>query len=161
MILESAIGAAIGGLARLTPEVLNFFDKKNLRAHELKMGEQQYKIAQLQADSQRAIKDIELEQAQFTTAMQALSTSIESQARPTGIKWVDALSSIIRPAITIWIFSIYSTVKLAALAIALEAQTAAEAIVNLWGAEDAALMSAVVMFWFVGRVWDKTTATVK
>lgn len=155
MILESAIGAVVGGIARLTPEVLGFFDRKNLRKHELAMAEQQFRVADLQFKAQKSLKDLELEQAEFTTAMAALKDSINAQAQPSGIAWVDALSSLIRPVLTLFVFGLYSVVKGAALSVALSTQETATALLSLWGAEDAALLSAVVMFWFVGRVWDK------
>ena len=159
MAIETILGGLFGGLLRLAPEVLGFLDKKNERKHELALGDQQYRVAELQFKSQFSIKELDLEQSQFVSTMQALTESIKSQGTPTGIKWVDAISALVRPSITTWIFALYSIVKLAALARALESLEPSAALISIWGTDDAAMLSSVVMFWFVGRVWDKSQKT--
>jgi hypothetical protein len=153
MAIETILGGIVGGALRLAPEVLSFLDKKNERAHELALGDQQYRVAELQLREQTNIKHLDLEQSQFVSAMDALKESIKAQATSTGIKWIDAVSALVRPTITTWIFALYSTVKVAALIKAMEAQDAAAAVLSIWGPEDSGMLSAVVMFWFVGRVW--------
>lgn len=155
MALDAILGGLFGGILRAVPEVLTFMDKKNERKHELALGDQQYRVAELQFRSQKAIKDVELEQSQFVSAMEALKTSITAQAVKTGIPWIDAISSLVRPAITGWIFTIYSAVKVVSLAKAMDTMQATEAVLSIWGPADTEMLSAVVMFWFVGRVWDK------
>jgi hypothetical protein len=156
MALETLIGGALGGILRLAPEVIGFLDKKNERKHELALGEQQYKAAELQLNAQREIKDLDVEQSQFGSAMQALQASISSQSTKVGIAWVDASVALVRPAITGWIFALYSAVKLAALYTAMQHLDGATAVQSIWGPEDSSMLSAVIMFWFVGRVWDRT-----
>lgn len=154
MVLESLFGSIIGGVMRLAPEVLSFMDKKDERKHELSLGDQQYRVAQLQINAQRDIKDLEVEQSQFVSAMAALKEGISAQGTPTGVKWVDSVSSLVRPAITTWVFALYSAVKVAQLNVALKVyESTPEAIMQVWGPEDAGMLSAIVMFWFVGRVW--------
>lgn len=156
-MIESIIGGALGGILRLAPEVLNFLDKKNERKHELALGDQAYRGQQLQVTTQVHLKDMDVEQAQFVSSMDALKTSIQAQATPTGIKWIDALAVMVRPSLTVWIFALYSAVKVAALDTALKSMDGATAVQSIWGPEDSAMLSAVVMFWFVGRVWDRVT----
>lgn len=156
MLVETLLGGALGTLSRLAPAVLEFLGRKDERKHELALGAQQLEVAKLNAASARDIKDLDVEQSQFVTAMNALKSGIEAQGEKTGIKWVDALSSIVRPAITGWVFALYSLVKLAALYVALQNAPAALAILSIWGPEDASMLSAIMMFWFVGRVWDRS-----
>jgi hypothetical protein len=156
MVLDSILGGLLGGVLRLVPEVLNILDKKNERGHEIKLGDQQYRVAELQFRQQREIKDLDVEQAQFTTAMDALKSSIASQGTKTGIAWIDGIVALVRPSITTWIFVLYTLVKLAALETALRLNDAAVAVQSIWGPEDSGMLSAVIMFWFVGRVWDRT-----
>lgn len=156
MALETLIGGALGGVLRLVPEVLTIIDKKNERKHELAMGEQQLKAAEVQIAAQREIKDLDVEQSQFGAAMEALKTSIAAQATKVGIAWVDALVALVRPAITGWIFVLYSLVKMAALYTAMQHFDGATAVQSIWGVEDSEMLSAVIMFWFVGRVWDRS-----
>lgn len=156
MALETIIGGALGGILRFAPEVLNFLDKKNERKHELALGVQQMESAKIQFSAQRELKDMDVEQSQFTSAMTALQTSIQSQTTATGIKWIDGTVALVRPSITAWIFGLYSAVKIAALDTALQSQDTALAVQSIWGPEDSGMLSAVIMFWFVGRVWDRT-----
>ena len=153
MVLETVLSGLFGGILRLAPEVLGIWDKKNERKHELALGEQQYRVAQLQFTSQTTLKQLDLDQSQFVSTMQALAEGAKAQATPTGIKWVDAISALVRPGITTWIFVLYSIVKLCALAVALETKELSAAILATWGPEDASLLASVVMFWFVGRVY--------
>lgn len=154
MAVEALLGGAIGGILRMAPEVLNFLDKKNMRKHELALGDQQYRVAELQFRTQREIKDLDVEQSQFVSTMEALKEGIKAQATSTGIKWVDAVSSLVRPTITAWIFALYSAVKLAQLSAAMAvSETASQALLGVWTSSDDGMLSAIVMFWFVGRVW--------
>lgn len=156
MALEAVVGGALGALARLAPEVLNFLDRKNERKHELAMAKQNLEITKLQNEGQLAIADREVEGKQFVSAMEAMKIGIEAQARPTGIKWIDAFSATVRPIITYWVFGLYSAVKTAQLHLALESAEWHKAILVIWSDNDVAMLSAVLTFWFVGRVWDRT-----
>jgi hypothetical protein len=154
-MLETLIGGALGGILRLAPEVLSFMDKKNERKHELALGDQQYRVADLQFKQAREIKDLDVEQSQFGSAMDALKASIETQGKATGNVIIDSIVALVRPSVTFWIFSLYSAVKIAALDTALKHADVATAVVSIWGPEDSSMLSAVIMFWFVGRVWDR------
>lgn len=154
MALEAIVGSIVGGALRIAPEILSFMDKKNERKHELSLGEQQYRVAELQTRTQLAVKDLDLEQSQFVSAMEALKAGIEAQSKPTGIKWVDSISSLVRPSITAWIFVLYSAVKIAQIKTALAMNTdIMQAVMSVWTSNDEAMLSSVIMFWFVGRVW--------
>lgn len=155
MIVETVLGGALGTLSRLAPAVLEFLGRKDERKHELALGAQALEVAKLNAASARDIKDLDVEQSRFVAAMESLQAGIRSQGEKTGIRWIDALSAVVRPAITAWIFVLYSLVKVAALWVALQNAPAAVAILTIWGPEDASMLSAVMMFWFVGRVWDR------
>ena len=85
MAVEALIGSLIGGILRMAPEVLSFMDKKNERKHELALGDQQYRVAELQFSTQRNIKELDLEQSQFVSAMEALKEGIAAQANLRGL----------------------------------------------------------------------------
>jgi hypothetical protein len=146
----------MGGALRILPEILKFFDSKNERSHELRMGEQNLKLVQLQQAGQLAIADRTMEGNQFVSAMEAMRVGIEAQGKQTGIKWVDAMAATVRPIITYWIFILYAAVKTAILAMAVEAHVSLDkALAASWTAADDAMLSAVLTFWFVGRVWER------
>lgn len=156
-MIETILGGALGGIARLAPEVLKFFDRKAERKHELALGDQQYRIAT--AANQTALQkaDIELMQSQFVSALDAMKEGVKSQGQLTGIKIVDAISATVRPVITYWIFGLYSIAKSyqIKLIMAADGVDLAQAVAASWSASDDAMLSAVLTFWFIGRVWDK------
>ena len=155
-MLETILGGAMGGLLRLAPEVLKFFDSKDERKHELRLGEQNLKLVEMQQKGQLAIADTEVQGKQFTAAMAAIQSGVEAQGKPTGIKFIDGLAASVRPIITYWVFFLYAAVKTALLSMAIEANSPlAEALAASWTAPDDAMLSAILTFWFVGRVWER------
>lgn len=155
-MLETIFGGLMGGILRILPEVLKYMDSKNERSHELKLGEQNLRLTELQQKGQLAIADRTAEQAQFVAAMEAMKSGIEAQGKATGIKWVDAMAATVRPVITYWIFLLYAAVKTAILSMAIEANASLEqALKNSWTQADDAMLAAIVTFWFVGRVWER------
>src|SRR5690606_36201099 len=91
-----------GGVLRLAPEVLVFFKAKNDQAHEHRMT-----LLQLDIDKARAQQALDLAHAQHAQAMDkadmdALVAALQAQAAPSGVRWIDALSSSVRPVLTYW-----------------------------------------------------------
>jgi hypothetical protein len=155
-MIETILGGFMGGVLRLAPEVLKFFDSKNERSHELRMGEQNLKLVQLQQAGQLAIADRTMEGNQFVSAMEAMKVGIEAQGKQTGIKWVDAMAATVRPVITYWIFFLYAIIKSALILVAIETNVpVGQVALAAWTAADDAMLSAVLTFWFVGRVWER------
>jgi hypothetical protein len=156
-MLETIFGGIVGGLTRLAPEVLGFLDKKEERKHELKMQEYNIRITELQNAGKIAITDREIEGKQFEAAMNAMKAGIEAQGKPSGVKWVDGWAAAVRPGVTTWVFILYAIYKFATISLALNASVPLDkAVVAMWGPEDSAMLSAILMFWFVGRVWERT-----
>lgn len=156
--IDALAGGALGALARLAPEVLAIVDKRNERKHEKEMLKLNIELEDKRHAQAMDIKDLEVESAQFAATMPVLQTAIEAQGKPTGVRWIDAFSATVRPTITYWIFGIYSVVKMAIYSVYQSQGIAADqALVAMWGPEDSTILSAVIMFWFVGRVWDRNT----
>jgi hypothetical protein len=156
-MIETLLGGLLGGIFRIIPEVLKFFDAKNERAHEVTMTDKQIEMEQVKG-AQRSAEITAQEQATWNTgAIDTLKASIETQFRPSGVKWVDALSTLIRPAITIqWVILLYPAVIIAGFFIAIQHDTPAlEALVKVFGTDEKALVAAILNFWFVGRVFDR------
>lgn len=156
-MIETILGGLLGGVARLTPEVLKFMDRKAERKHELALGDQQFRMASAAQQAQLAQADMAMIQSQFVAALDAMKEGIKGQSQQTGIKIVDAISATVRPAITYWIFALYSVAKGAQLKLAMAGGVGfAEAVQASWSASDDAMLSAVLTFWFIGRVWEKS-----
>ena len=157
-MLEAILGGIGGAVARMAPEVLKIIDRREERKHELALGKQAMEMAELHGKNAALAADVTLQQTQFTAAMEAMRTGITAQGQKSGLPFVDAINTLVRPAITFWIFFLYSMVKYAHVSMALEAERAItfqQAIASTWTDADTAMLAAVVTFFFVGRVWDK------
>jgi len=154
-MLETLMGGVFGGVLRLAPEVLKFFDAKNERGHELRMVEAEMKFAQVKGEI--AMRQTE---AQMTMAeVDAIGEAFKEQsatARAAG-KWVAAVSALVRPFVTYLFVMAYAAVKIAAFLIALEQNGDWKQVaLTMWGVDDMAVLNMVLSFWFVGRVYERT-----
>ena len=154
-MLETLLGGVFGGVLRLAPEVLKFFDAKNERGHELRMLEAEMKFAQVKGEI--AMRQTE---AQMTMAeVDAIGEAFKEQsatARAAG-KWVAAVSALVRPFVTYLFVMAYAAVKTAAFLIALEQNGDWKQVaLTMWGVDDMAVLNMVLSFWFVGRVYERT-----
>jgi hypothetical protein len=153
--METLLGGVFGGLLRLAPEALKFFDRKNDRKHELAMLEAEGRIAQAKAEA--AMRETE---ARMTMAeLDAISEALKEQgstATAAG-KIVAGISALVRPFVTYLFVIAYATVKIAAFTIAVEQGGEWKAVLtSMWGADDMAVLNMILSFWFVGRVYERT-----
>lgn len=153
----AAISGIFGGLLRLVPEFFKYLDKKNERLHELSMQDKMIEFQRLKGDQRvdelRTAGDVEWN----TGAIEALKTAIEGQDKPSGVKWIDGLSKLIRPIITIqWVILLYPGVIVAGFMLAVTSGTGPlEALKACFGEHERAVVAFIIDFWFVGRVLDK------
>lgn len=151
--MDPLIGGAIGAVARMAPEVLKFFDRKNERKHELAVSEQQMKLIELQGnmklDSDRIVADGQ----QIVAGLEAIKEAYASQK--TGFKFADTVSALVRPGVTYLVVGFWALVKLAAYAQLSDTLPWDVAVQTLWGENDWAMFAGIVNFWFLGRVFEK------
>jgi hypothetical protein len=147
------LGLIFGGVSRMVPEVLKFMDRKGDRAHEVTMFDKQ-----LEADKQKSADQLAIIQAQHATEadtkeLDAIVAALQGQGARSGVAWVDALNTMVRPVLTLyWCIGLYTAVLTARFILLLHAKTpAAEAILSLWGPNERDLVAAMVAFWFVDR----------
>ena len=152
-MIETLVGTLLGGVFRLVPEVMSFSDKKHERAHEAVMFEKQ-----IQADQLRAQMAIEAEKVKGDIQMgvselQAIIEATKAQGQQTGVKWVDAISSLMRPVITFWWVIVLYTAALVAQFHQMWVMNVvtADAILRLWGPDERAIVASIISFWFVDR----------
>jgi hypothetical protein len=107
VIGEAVIGALGGGLLRLAPEVLSFFDRQRDRDHELAM---QTITLQAHAANPSLAKAGAVGGDLPPTAMSTLIDSIRDQYRATGTK-IDWISILVRPATTYSVVALYLGMK--------------------------------------------------
>jgi len=165
-ILTSLWGLMGGGLMRLLPELVSLWNKKTDNGHELEMMKLQLEMQRSKAGDDRQTLRDQGEQDRLTIGaksdaettlalLDAQKAALESQMKPLGIWWVDALNFLVRPLTTYYFLGMYGLVKLATIMIAIRTTDPWSSIIKCWTLEDAAILSGILGFWFVGRVFDK------
>lgn len=154
---ETLIGGLMGGIFRIIPECLKFFDAKNERKHELEMQEKAYKFQELSGKQKMDEIAAESQAGWNKGALDALKTAIKGQHVITGVKWVDGFTSLMRPLITFqWVILLYPGVIVFTFIMAVHGGTPIlDALKTIFGPEEKALVAGILNFWFLGRVFDK------
>ena len=155
-MIETLLGGLLGGAFRLAPEILKWFDRQGERSHELAMQDKALEFEKLRGAQRMAEIGASADAAWTTGAIEALKAAVASQGQPSGIKWVDGLSSSVRPVITYWFMALYCAAKTAAFAAAVSAGADwGTGVLHAWTEADQALWAGVLNFWFLGRVFDR------
>lgn len=159
MILETLLGSLGGGILRLAPELLKVLDAKNERAHELAMGQLSIEADKAKAQGQLAIQKSQADATFDAGAMQALVESIRAQATPSGIRWVDAMSSLVRPTVTYAFFALYAAGRVSTMVLAAKSGVPVlEVLRATWTAEDQVVLAGILNFWFLDRTIRRASA---
>jgi hypothetical protein len=148
------LGALIGGIFRIAPEVLKFFDRVSERNHELAMFTLQTELEKMRGEFRVEEKYVD----HSTAALDAIQAAFQQQgqADAKAWKWVASMSAAVRPGITFWFMALYTAVKVATIWISYTLnQNMAETIVQTWTEQDFGLFSMILTFWFVGRAIEK------
>ncbi len=158
MIAESLLGGLLGGVFRLVPEVMKLLDRKSERDHEHRMLMVEVTIAEKKIEAGLREGDQRLQAEELHAMAEALREQGET-ARAAG-PFVAAISALVRPLVTYWFVLVYSAHKLAAALLAYERDGDwREIVLNSWGEQDWTILSMVLTFWFVGRVWERADAS--
>lgn len=153
-MLDAILGGALGGLARLAPEVLKFFDRKQERKHELALGTQQAELIKLQGDTKLRESQVTADSAQMVAGIAAVQAAYATQK--TGFKFADTISALIRPWITTVIFHFWAAVKVAAfIQLSNHGISWDVALQAMWTPNDVTMLAGVTNFWFLSRVFEK------
>lgn len=157
MLLESALAGLGGGVLRLAPEVLKFFDRKNERQHELSMLDRQVELEKSKAEHEIKLKEEEHDSNIDAGLVNTLLESIKGQMTKSGVAWVDALNISVRPIVTYLLLGLYSIVKfvLVYLAVSNTAGFNPDVLKIIYTEADAAMLWSVLGFWFVNRSLEK------
>lgn len=148
------LGSIFGGLFRLAPEVLKFFDRKDDRKHELAMYG-------LQIDLEKTKGQVKIEEKYIDYGIantQAIQSAFESQAKEASAsyKWVAALSALVRPMVTYILFGMYVAFKVIVISHAISSNAGwLEIARNHWTPDDFAMLNMILTFWFLGRSIEK------
>ncbi len=152
------LGSLLGGVFRLPPEVLKFFDKKNEREHELAMFKHQCELETLRGQQKLAEIGAVREAAVDVGVMDAFQSAIEQQA--TMVKaaggWVASLSASVRPVVTYWVLFVWSFIHVwFAWNAWLAGAPPVEVFKTMMTADFSALLGGTINYWFLDRTLTK------
>ena len=152
------LGSIFGGVFRMAPEVLKFFDKKNERQHEALMFSRQCDLEQLRGAQKLAEIGAQREAAVDVGVMNAFQSAIEQQA--TMVKaaggWVASLSASVRPVVTYWVLFVWSFIHVwFAYNAWLGGAPAVEVFKTMMTPDFSALLSGTINYWFLDRTLSK------
>lgn len=158
MIVETAVsgifGSVLGGIFRLAPEVLKFFDRKNERSHELEMFKYQTEL-----EKQRGEFRVEEKYVDFSVSqMNAIQAAYEAEGKiaSKSYKWVSAIVALVRPAITYTVFGMYVVLKGIFVTTGLMTNEDYLGVLAAnWTQDDVAILFMILTFYFVGRPIEK------
>ena len=147
-------GSLLGGIFRLAPEVLKFFDKKNERQHELQMFNRQCELEQIRGQQKLAEIGAERDKALDVGVMDAFNAAINQQAEMAKAAggWAASLSASVRPVVTYWVILLWSFVHLwFAWNAWLSGAEPREVFNTMMTADFMALVSGTINYWFLDR----------
>ena len=147
-------GSLLGGIFRLAPEVLKFFDKKNERNHELLIFQRQCDLEQIRGQQKLAEIGAERDKAIDTGVMDAFNSAINQQAEMSKAAggWAASLSASVRPVVTYWVILLWSFVHLwFAWNGWLQGAAPQEVFSTMMTADFMALVSGTINYWFLDR----------
>lgn len=147
-------GSLLGGLFRLAPEVLKFFDKKNERSHELLMFNRQCELEQIRGQQKLAEIGAERDKAIDVGVMDAFTAAINQQAEMVKAAggWAAKLSASVRPVVTYWVIALWSFIHVwFAWNAWLNGAMPREVFETMMTADFTALVSGTINYWFLDR----------
>ena len=147
-------GSLLGGIFRLAPEVLKFFDKKNERQHELLMFQRQCDLEQIRGQQKLAEIGAVRDAAIDVGVMDAFNAAINQQAEMAKAAggWAASLSASVRPVVTYWVIALWSFVHLwYAWNAWTNGAAPKEVFMTMMTADFMALVSGTINYWFLDR----------
>lgn len=145
-----------GGLMRLMPEVFAYLNKKKDNEHELAMLDKQAELEKTRATARMEEVRYQGDVDQVLALYGAQKSALDSQMQKTGMWFVDALNFLVRPLTTYYFLAMYGLAKVAMFILATQNGISGwEAVLKLYDENDRAILSGIISFWFVGRIFDK------
>ena len=148
------LGSIFGGLFRLAPEVLKFFDKKNEREHEMAMFSRQCELEQIRGQQKLAEIGAQRDAAIDAGVMDAFNAAINQQAEMVKAAggWAASLSASVRPVVTYWILFIWSFIHAWYAWSSLNSGLDPTEVFKLFMSPDfSALLGGTINYWFLDR----------
>lgn len=141
------LSALLGLLGSGFPKIIEFFQDKVDKNHELNIMNLQLEMAKLNVGAQLQ----EIQTTENIAEIKALYSTWN-----TGIHWIDALNALIRPVIAIVLIIVYCSMEYS-IFIACREQTlsVSEMSEALWTQEDQSFFTCILAYYFGARTLEK------
>jgi hypothetical protein len=140
----SLLGSLLGFGTSFLPKVMDFFQDRSDKKHELA-------VMEVQIRQQKELADQKLEMVNVEADVREME-SLHKSMQPTGVAFIDGLRGSVRPVITYAFFGLFIFVEVSAyLALTSQGVSGLDAANAVWSEETSALFAAVISFWFGGR----------
>jgi len=157
-LLSTLIGFLSSGL----PKIVDFFQDKSDKKHELELmriqTERDLKLAEAGAIAQQKVEEIKLEQTQ-TEGYYAERQSLYQHDIEIGkgaSQWVTNMRAMVRPTITFGLFTLLVIVDIAGIWYAWTHGADFKVMMDtIWDDETQAIWSSIIAFWFGSQAFGK------
>jgi hypothetical protein len=142
------LGSVLGFGTSFLPKVMEYFQDKQDKAHELAMMDKQMVL-------QEKLHDQKLEMVATDAQIRDME-SVRKHDKNTKIPFIDGLRGSVRPVVTYMFMLLFVAVEVAALvALLQEGRSMVEALPAIWSEEVLAMWAAILSFWFGGRQFGR------
>ena len=140
----SLLGSLLGFGTSFLPKVMDYFQDRSDKAHELQ-------VMEVQIRQQKELASQKLEMVNVEADIREVE-ALQKSMQPTGVAWVDGLRGSVRPVITYAFFGLLVFVEFSAyLSLTAAGVSGLDAVNAVWDEDTKALFAAVIAFWFGGR----------
>ncbi len=141
------ISGLLGFGSSFFPSVLNYFQDRSDKKHELAMLTKQEEIRAASAKETRELDNIAIE---LDTERESIRGS-QQPMQMTGNVFIDGLRGSVRPIVTYWFMALYSYSKYGDYTQGLP----------MWTEADRAIFATIICFWFGDRIRKYLDARLK
>jgi hypothetical protein len=157
-LLSTLVSFLAGGL----PKLLDFFQDKSDKKHELALAnlqkEKELEMIKLGFVAQQRVEEIRTDQIALQTAVQERESIYKHDIEigKGASQWVVNLRASVRPAITYGLFLIFCFVEVAGFWYATQVEADFTVVLDqLWDDETQLIWASVVAFWFGTQAFSK------
>ena len=145
----SLLGSVLGFGTSFLPKVMDYFQDRSDKKHELL-------VMEIQIKQQKEVAVQQLEMVNVEADIREVE-AIQKSVKNTDVKWIDGLRGSVRPVITYCFFGLFIFVEISAyVSLAASGLPSLQAVQLVWDDEVMALFSAVLSFWFGGRAINRS-----
>jgi len=157
-LLSTLIGFLSSGL----PKIIDFFQDKSDKRHELELArmqtERELNLAEIGYQAQQKVEEIKLEQTQvegFYAERQSLYQH-DIEIGKGAAQWVINMRAMVRPTITFGLFALLVIVDIAGIAYAWAHGADFKVMMDtVWDDETQAIWASIISFWFGSQAFGK------